>query len=118
MIKPRRLRPGDTVAAITLSWGGPGAFPHRYEAGKRQFEAEFGVRVVETRHALREPDWIARNPQARADDLMEAFADASIDGIIATIGGHTDPMFVLPYGVTARIDSDRRQFAIIEPAVT
>lgn len=95
MIKPRRLHPGDTVAALTLSWGGPGAFPHRYEAGKRQFEAEFGVRVVETRHAMREPAWIARNPQARADDLVEAFADASIDGIIATIGGD-DAIRLLP----------------------
>ena len=42
-ITPRRLRPGDTVAAVTLSWGGPGTFPDRYAAGKRQFEQEFGV---------------------------------------------------------------------------
>jgi muramoyltetrapeptide carboxypeptidase LdcA involved in peptidoglycan recycling len=87
MIKPRKLRPGDTVAAVTLSWGGPGAFPHRYEAGKRQLEAEFGVRVVETPHALRDPEWLVRNPQARADDLMGAFADPSIQGIVSTIGG-------------------------------
>lgn len=79
-----------------LSWGGPGTFPHRYAAGKRQFEAAFGVRVVETRHALREPEWIARNPRARADDLMEAFADTSIDGIIATIGGD-DAIRVVPF---------------------
>lgn len=96
MIKPRRLQQGDTVAAISLSWGGPGTFPHRYAAGKQQFEAAFGVRVVETRHALREPEWIARNPRARADDLMEAFADASIDGIIATIGGD-DAIRVVPF---------------------
>lgn len=96
MIKPRRLQQGDTVAAISLSWGGPGTFPHRYAAGKRQFEAAFGVRVVETRHALREPEWIARNPRARADDLMEAFADTSIDGIIATIGGD-DAIRVVPF---------------------
>ena len=31
--------------------------------------------------------------------------------------GHTDPMFVLPYGVTAQIDCDRQQFAILESAV-
>ncbi|MDE0228332.1 MAG: LD-carboxypeptidase, partial [Spirochaetaceae bacterium] len=74
-------------AAVSLSWGGPGAFPHRYAAGKRQFEQEFGVAVTETAHALREPDWLARNPRARADDLMAAFADPNVDGIIATIGG-------------------------------
>lgn len=87
VVKPSRLRPGDTVAAVTLSWGGPGAYPHRYEAGKRQFEQTFGCRVVETRYALRDAAWIAANPKARADDLMEAFADESIRAVISTIGG-------------------------------
>jgi muramoyltetrapeptide carboxypeptidase LdcA involved in peptidoglycan recycling len=31
--------------------------------------------------------------------------------------GHTDPMFVLPYGVQAEIDCDRQRFAIVEAAV-
>jgi len=95
-IKPLRLQAGDKVAAVTLSWGGPGTFPHRYQAGKQQLEAAFGVTVIETPHALRDPDWIAANPQARADDLMEAFADPSIRGIIATIGGD-DSIRTLPY---------------------
>src|SRR5688500_16109590 len=85
--KPPHLQPGDTVAAVSLSWGGPGTFPHRYQAGKRQFEEAFGVRVVEARHALRDADWLARNPKARADDLMEAFSDPAVRGIVSTIGG-------------------------------
>ena len=32
--------------------------------------------------------------------------------------GHTDPMLVLPYGVYAQIDCDRKQFTIVENAVT
>ncbi|HEY5062822.1 MAG TPA: LD-carboxypeptidase, partial [Gemmatimonadaceae bacterium] len=87
MIKPRKLNPGDTVAAISLSWGGPGAFPHRYKAGKDQFTKTFGVNVVETTNALRDPAWLARNPEARADDIMEAFAEPRINGIVSTIGG-------------------------------
>jgi hypothetical protein len=70
MIKARKLLPGDTVAAVSLSWGGPGAFPRRYEAGKRQLEEEFGLEVVETRHALRDPGWLHRNPQARASSRL------------------------------------------------
>lgn len=31
--------------------------------------------------------------------------------------GHTDPMFVLPLGVRARIDCEARQFSIVESAV-
>lgn len=96
LVKPRKLRPGCRVAAITLSWGGPGAFPLRYEAGKRQFEDEYQVAVAETRHALKHPDWLSRHPEARAEDLMSAFSDPSIDGIISTIGGD-DSIRILPY---------------------
>lgn len=32
--------------------------------------------------------------------------------------GHTDPMFVLPYGVEAEIDCERRRFSITEGALT
>jgi len=96
MIKPEKLKPGDRVAAVSLSWGGAGKFSHRYEAGKRQFEEEFGVQVVESEHALRDPDWLARHPKARADDLTAAFSDPDIDGIISTIGGD-DSIRILPY---------------------
>ncbi|MBI4161747.1 MAG: LD-carboxypeptidase [Acidobacteria bacterium] len=94
--KPPRLRPGDRVAAVSLSWGGPGAFPHRYLAGKRRLEAEFGLRVVETPHALRDPGWLARHPEARAADLMAAFADDSVRAIFTTIGGD-DSIRILPH---------------------
>lgn len=96
MIKPRKLRPGDTVAAITLSWGGPGTYPHRYEAGKQQLQDEFGLRVVETAHTLHENRWLHNHPEARAHDLMVAFADPSIKGVISTIGGD-DSIRILPY---------------------
>ena len=109
MIKSERLRRGGRVAAVSLSWGGPGAFPHRYAAGKRQFEEEFGVAVTETAHALRDPDWLARNPQARADDLMAAFADPGVDGIISTIGGD-DSIRLLPYLDTDVIRTNPKVF--------
>lgn len=96
LLKPRKLQPGDKVAAISLSWGGPGTFPHRYRAGKGQLEEEFGLTVVETPHALRDPDWLHRHPGARAEDLLGAFADPSIKAIISTIGGD-DSIRILPY---------------------
>ena len=96
MQKPRKLKSGDKVAAVTLSWAGPGCFPHRYEAGKNQLEAEFGLQVVEMPHALRSREWIAANPRARADDLMMAFSDSSIKAVISTIGGE-DSLRLLPF---------------------
>ena len=94
--RPKRLRHGDTLAIVSPSWGGPGAFPQRYAAGKRQLEEAFGVTVVAMPHALAAPDWVSANPQARAQDLMDAFADPGIDGIIASIGGE-DSVRLIPH---------------------
>lgn len=96
MLKPRRLERGDKVATVSLSWGGPGAIAHRYEAGKQQLEEEFGVQVVEMPHTLADPQWIAQHPQARAEDLMQAFRDPGIKAIFSTIGGD-DSIRLLPY---------------------
>lgn len=96
MIKPAKLNPGDKVATVSLSWGGPSVFPHRYQAGVDQLEAELGVNVIEMPHTLKDADWLSRNPKARADDLMQAFSDPTIKGIIATIGGE-DSIRLLPY---------------------
>jgi muramoyltetrapeptide carboxypeptidase LdcA involved in peptidoglycan recycling len=70
--------------------------PHRYEAGKKQLQDEFGLIVVEMPHTLKEPDWLYRNPQARAEDLMAAFADTTVAGIVSTIGGD-DSIRLLPF---------------------
>lgn len=70
---------------------------------------EFGLVVVETPHALREPDWLRRNPQARADDLMGAFADPAIRGIISTIGGD-ESIRLLPFLDPAVIRANPKVF--------
>jgi muramoyltetrapeptide carboxypeptidase LdcA involved in peptidoglycan recycling len=83
---PRSRSPGER----------PGAFPHRYDAGARQLAQAFDVEVVPTEHALADPDWIAHNPAARADDLHAALSDRSVGGIVSTIGGD-DSIRLLPY---------------------
>lgn len=64
LIIPQALKQGDTLAAITLSFGAAGRFPNRYQQGVRQIEESFGVKVVPTPHALcssediyTHPDW-------------------------------------------------------------
>jgi muramoyltetrapeptide carboxypeptidase LdcA involved in peptidoglycan recycling len=94
--KPYKLNLGDKVATVSLSWGGPSVFLHRYQAGVRQLEVEFGLEVVEMPHTLKDAGWLARNPEARAADLMQAFSDSTIKGIMATIGGD-DSIRLLPY---------------------
>lgn len=47
-------------------------------------------------HTRKEEAWLTKNPQARADDIMAAFSDPSVDGIIASIGGD-DSVRLLPH---------------------
>ena len=47
-------------------------------------------------HALADPGWLAAHPEARAADLMAAFADPSIKAVVATIGGD-DAIRLIPY---------------------
>lgn len=96
LFKPKALKAGDTVAAISLSWGGASVFPHRYEAGKRQLEEAFGVKVIETPNALLPSQELAASPKKRAEDLMWAFENPDIKAIIAIIGGD-DSVRTLPY---------------------
>ncbi len=96
MLKPPKLHPGDKIATVSLSWGGPSVFPYRYQMGVQQLKDEFGLQVVEMPNILKDADWLSRNPQARADDLMQAFADPSIKGIFSTIGGN-DSIRLLPF---------------------
>jgi len=96
MLKPPKLNLGDKVATVSLSWGGPSVFPHRYQIGVQQLQKEFDLQVVEMPNTLKDASWLAKNPKARADDLMQAFSDSAIKGIIATIGGE-DSIRLLPY---------------------
>lgn len=86
-IKPLALKQGDLVASVSLSWGGAGLLSHRYMQGKKQFEETFGVKIVEMTNTLKSPEELYENPKLRVNDLMEAFQNPEIKGIITNIGG-------------------------------
>ncbi|MFY3793293.1 S66 family peptidase [Ureibacillus sp. MALMAid1270] len=98
LIKPKKLNPGDRVATVSPSWGGAGELElrWRYEQGVKRLEEVFGLEVVPMPNSLKGADYLYQNPQARAEDLMTAFKDESIKGIIANIGGD-DSIRLLPY---------------------
>ena len=96
MIKRRCHRPGDRVAAVSLSRGWPSVYPRAYQDGKRQLQEAFGIEVVESRHAMADIHWLAAHPEARAADLMEVLKDPAIHGIVSTIGGE-DSIRMLPF---------------------
>ena len=77
LIKPKKLKVGDYVATVSPSWGGAGEpeLRWRYEQGVRRLEDVFGLKVIPMPHSLKGEDYLYKNPQARAEDLMTAFKD-------------------------------------------
>lgn len=98
MIKPKRLSKGDKVAIVSLSWGGLGDdnFIHKFDIAKERLERDFGLEVVCMPNALKGSEFVAKHPELRAKDLMDAFSDNSISAIFCAIGGD-DTIRILPY---------------------
>lgn len=98
MIKPKKLKRGDTVAIVSLSSGTAGdkLFKHRYELGKKRLEEEYGLKVITMPNALKGSEYLSKHPEERAKDFMNALKDKNIKGIICNIGG-ADTIRLLPY---------------------
>lgn len=98
MLKPTHLSPGDRVAVVSLSSGilGEPKFIHKYRIAKERLERDYGLLVEAMPNALRGADYLYRHPEARAQDLMDAFRDPSIRAVFCAIGGD-DTIRLLPY---------------------
>jgi len=98
MIKPKRLSKGDKVAIVSLSRGmlGEEKFVHKYHLAKERLERDYNLEVVAMPNALKGMDYLDKHPEARAEDLMNAFADKEIKAVFNAIGGF-DSVRLLPY---------------------
>jgi muramoyltetrapeptide carboxypeptidase len=83
-LKPKRLSPGDTVALVSPS----GATATRFDATivKENMEA-LGFKVKSGPHVLDRYGYLGGRDADRASDLMAAFADPDVAGIVAMKGG-------------------------------
>lgn len=99
-MKPNRLKKDDKVAIVSLSSGilGEPFAKHELDLGIKRLK-EFGLIPVFMDNALKGMDYIKNNPDKRADDLKQAFADNEIKAIICAIGGN-DTYRTLPYLMT------------------
>ncbi|HEY0718080.1 MAG TPA: LD-carboxypeptidase [Streptosporangiaceae bacterium] len=77
---------------VSPSFSAPAVFPAVHEQAMRRLRTEFGLEPVEYPTTRR----LHAGPRDRAADLMAAFADPAIAGILATIGGD-DQLTVLPF---------------------
>jgi len=98
LLKPQKLNRGDTVATVSLSWGGAGDenLLWRYNLGKERLQKQFGLNVVEMPNTLKGSSYLYNHPEKRAEDLMDAFSDQSIKAVFSCIGGD-ESIRMLPY---------------------
>ena len=89
---PAKARPGERIAVLSPSFAAPGEFPAIHEQGMRRLTEVTGLIPVEYPTTRQ----LGATPQARAADINAAFADPSIRGILAVIGGE-DQITVIPY---------------------
>lgn len=85
------------IAIISLSRGllGEPFIAHELKIGLERLK-KYGLEVVMTPNALKGLDFLAQNPEARAQDLLDALRDPSVDMILCAIGGD-DTYRLLPY---------------------
>lgn len=98
MRKPQHLQQGDKVAVVSLSRGmlGEKQFIHKYDLAKKRLENEYGLTVIPMPNALKGIDYLYRHPEARAQDLMDAFRNPEIKAVFNAIGGD-DTIRLLPF---------------------
>lgn len=105
-VYPPPLNPGDTVAIVAPSHGLGGDALDRGVDRLRSFDLE--VKVFET--ARQETEWLRDNPDARARDVNQAFADDDVDGVIAAKGGNREVQILDGVEETTLRDSPKRFF--------
>jgi muramoyltetrapeptide carboxypeptidase LdcA involved in peptidoglycan recycling len=94
-IRPRRLVPGETVAVVSPSWGGPSAYPHVFNHGLAVLR-DWGLEIRELPSTRAPAERLAHDPRFRADDVNVAFADPTVRAIFASVGGD-DSIRLLPH---------------------
>lgn len=97
LVKPSKLKKGDYIAIVSLSQGtlGEEFAKHQLKLGSKRLE-ELGLFPIFMQNSLKGIDYLKKNPEARAEDLKDAFRDNKIKGIISAIGGD-DTYKLIPY---------------------
>ena len=74
-----------------------------------RLETTFGLDPVVFETARKEWEWLRDDPRARAEDVMTAFEDPEIDGVVATTGG-ADQIRILKYLDPERLTASPTRF--------
>ncbi|MXV62252.1 LD-carboxypeptidase [Natronorubrum sp. JWXQ-INN-674] len=87
-VTPPPLEPGDRIAVVAPSSNAAVEFPHVYELGLERLRTTFDLEPIEYPTASKGTEYLIDHSEARARDVMDAFADPDIRGVISVIGGN------------------------------
>jgi len=86
----QKLKQGDKVAILSPSFAAPGKWPHVHELGLKRLKDIFGLEPVEF-PATRK---LGASAEERSKDLIHAFEDKDVKGIITTLGGNDQITYI------------------------
>jgi len=86
-VLPEKLEKGDKVAVIAVSAGIKNRFPAAFEKGLEVLRERFELETVTYPSAERDTEYLNQHPEEKAEELMEAFEDPEIKGVVAVTGG-------------------------------
>lgn len=108
-ILPPALERGDKVAVLAVSSGIKERFPNAFQKGIERLEKRFELEPVIYDTAKKGTEYLSNNPEERAEDLMKAFEDPGIKGIIP-VGGGDEVLRILKYLEPEKIRNNPTRF--------
>ena len=92
LTRPPKARPGDRLAVVSPAFAAPAVAPELHEQAMRRLTEVTGLVPIEYPTTRQ----LNASAEDRARDVNAAFADPTIRGILATIGGE-DQIQVIPH---------------------
>jgi muramoyltetrapeptide carboxypeptidase LdcA involved in peptidoglycan recycling len=90
MQRPKKLHKGDKVAVLSPSFAAPGRWPDVYELGLSRLKEVFDLEPVEFPTTKK----LGSTGLERAKDLIAAFENDQIKGVVATLGGNDQVTYI------------------------
>ncbi len=90
MKKLSKLSKGDKVAIVSPSFAASAVWPHVHELGLKRLREEFELEPVVYPAA----DKLDATVEEKANDLIAAFSDPDIKGVISTLGGDIQVTYI------------------------
>ncbi len=86
----KKLKRGDQVAILSPSFAAPGKWPYVYDLGLIRLKEVFGLKPVEFPTTKK----LEASKEERAKDLIAAFENKEIKGVISSIGGDDQVTYI------------------------